>query len=169
MKYMPILLKGFTLMELIVAVSVVSILLVIGIPSYQMLFASNSLKGGASSLYSMLNLSKTESIKRNNTIFLKITTGENWCVGSNEGDAVCDCNTKESCITSVSHNRYKNLTLVSDYSAPFYDRIGNRFNEPSKSFTLKSLVGNEEVHLNVNMLGLVRMCGVNGVLGLNKC
>ncbi len=168
MKRQSISLKGFTLMELLVAVSVVSILLAIGIPSYKMLFDRDRLKGAATSLYFMLNLSKTESIKRNSDIFLNITAGQNWCVGSNEGDAVCDCNTKGSCDASVSHNEYKNLTLVSNYSTPYYDRVRGAFNEPNNLFKLQS-EGGGEVQLNVNVLGFVRMCGVDGVLGLSAC
>lgn len=160
--------EGLTLMELLVAVSVIAILLAIGVPSYNMLFERDRLKGGATALYFMLNLSKTESIKRNSDIYLKVTTGPDWCVGSNEGDAVCDCNSKGSCDTAVSHNEYKNLTLLSNYSVPYYDRVRGSFNEPNGLFKLRSESAGE-VRLNVNFLGLVRICGVDGVLGLNGC
>lgn len=168
MKYLTLFSKGLTLIELLVAVSVIAILLAIGVPSYNLLFESERLKGGATALYFMLNLSKTESIKHNADIYLKITTGEQWCVGANAGDALCDCNSKGSCDAAVSHNEYKNLTLLSNYSAPYYDRVRGSFNEPNGLFKLQSQnVG--ETRLNVNFFGSVRICGVDGVLGLTDC
>ncbi|MFT6985880.1 MAG: type IV fimbrial biogenesis protein FimT [Psychromonas sp.] len=160
--------KGLTLIELLVAVSVIAILLAIGIPSYKTFFDRDRLEGGATALYFMLNLSKTESIKRNSDIYLKITAGNDWCVGSNEGDAVCDCNSKGSCDAAISHNEYKNLTLLSNYSVPYYDRVRGSFNEPNGLFKLRSESAGE-IRLNVNFLGSVRICGVDGVLGLNGC
>lgn len=168
MRYLLLFSKGLTLIELLVAVAVLAILLAIGVPAYNMLFESDRLKGGSTALYFMLNLSKTESIKRNSDIYLKITTGQNWCVGSNESDAICDCNSKGSCDAAVSHNEYKNLTLLSTYSAPYYDRVRGSFNEPNGVFKLQSASAGE-VHLKVNFFGSVRMCGVDGVLGLNSC
>lgn len=38
--------KGLTLIELLVAVSVIAILLAIGVPSYNLLFESDRLRGG---------------------------------------------------------------------------------------------------------------------------
>ena len=168
MKQPILFLKGLTLTELLVAVAVIAILLAIGVPSYNMLFDRDRLKGGSSALYFMLNLSKTESIKRNGDIYLRITAGQNWCVGANEGDALCDCNSKGSCDIAVSHNEYKNLTLLSNYSVPYYDRVRGSFNEPHRLFKLQSESAGE-VRLNVNALGSVRICGVAGVLGLNAC
>jgi type IV fimbrial biogenesis protein FimT len=88
------------------------------------MFDGNKLIGGSDGLYFMLSLAKTESIKRNKDIYLKITLGTNWCIGVNEDDASCDCNAIPSTcdITSINSVGYEGLTLSSTYTGPKFDR-----------------------------------------------
>lgn len=162
--------KGFTLIEMLIAIAVVAIILAIGLPSFKAMFDGNKLKGGADALYFMLSLTKTESIKRNENIYLKVTTGSNWCVGVNELNATCDCSvTPSTCnVASINSSHYGGLTLSSTYVAPFFDKVRGAFNESDKLFTLQS-DSNSSVQLRINILGTVKMCGVNGVLGLYAC
>ena len=168
MKFYRLVIKGFTLTELLIAIAVVAILLVVGIPSFKQMFDSNKLKGGSDALYFMLTLTKTESVKRNRDIYLDIETGTNWCVGV-KADAVCDCKIAGSCdIATVNHEKYTNLTLVSDYISPVFDRVRGTFNEPDKLFKLQSESGGE-VQIKINFMGAIRMCGVGNVLDLPAC
>lgn len=162
--------KGFTLIELLIAIAVVAIILTIGLPSFKTLFDNNKLKGGSDALYFMLNLTRTESIKRNKDVYLKVITGDNWCVGVNENDASCDCNvTPSTCdIASMNAVGYEGLTLSSTYVTPRFDRVRGAFNESDKLFTLQS-DSNSAVQVRINLLGSVRMCGVNGALDLYDC
>lgn len=169
MKYSRFVIKGFTLTELLVAIAVVAILFAIGIPSFKRMLDSNSLKGGSDSLYFMLTLTKIELVKRNNDIYLKIISGTNWCIGVNEGDADCDCRLANSCnVIAINHEKYTNLTLVSNYSTPVFDRVRGTFNEPDKLFRLQSESGGE-VQIKINFMGAIRMCGVGSVLDLSAC
>ncbi|WP_157822445.1 GspH/FimT family pseudopilin [Psychromonas sp. Urea-02u-13] len=165
-----IFLKGFSLIEMLIAIAVVAIILAIGLPSFKAMFDGNKLKGGSDGVYFMLSLAKTESIKRNKDIYLKITPGTNWCIGVNEDNASCDCNaTPSTCdITSINSVGYEGLTLSSTYTGPKFDRVRGAFDEPDKFFTLQS-GSNTSVQIRLNILGSVRMCGVNGVLGLYSC
>ncbi len=105
---------GFTLYELLVTMVILTILLGVGVPAFNSIFDSNRLRGAADALYFSLNLAKTESIKINQDIFLKITTNTAWCVGVNSADADCDCSDKGDCdIASVSSVDYPNLSLAS--------------------------------------------------------
>lgn len=169
--------NGFSLIEMLIAIAVVAIILTIGMPSFKAMFDGNKLKGGSDALYFMLNLAKTESIKRNANIYLAVQSGENWCVGITENQASnCDCNIKgmtNGCdITSVSSLSFKNLTLNSviptSASPATFDSVRGAFTPADKLFTLQSDSGTS-VQLRINMLGSVRMCGVNGVLGLYSC
>ncbi|PKF61905.1 hypothetical protein CW745_07895 [Psychromonas sp. psych-6C06] len=162
--------KGFSLIEMLVAIFVVAIILTIGMPSFKAMLDGNRLKGGSDALYFMLSLTKTESIKRNKNVFLKITSGTNWCIGVNEEDANCDCNTSPfTCdVAVINASQYEGLTLSSTYVSPFFDRVRGGFNEPDKLFTLES-DSNTSVQIRINLLGAVRMCGVDGVLDLYHC
>jgi len=155
---------------MLIAIAVVAIILAIGLPSFKAMFDGNKLKGGSDALYFMLSLSKTESIKRNANIYLSIEENDTWCVGvTTDVAADCDCNVKGACnVAAVSSMDYEGVTLSSSYTSPTFEQVRGAFNESDKSFTLQS-DSNTAVQIRINMLGAVKMCGVNGVLGLYEC
>lgn len=55
--------NGFTLIELMVAISVVAILLAIGLPSFQGTIRSNRVSTSTNELLAMLSLARTEAIR----------------------------------------------------------------------------------------------------------
>jgi type IV fimbrial biogenesis protein FimT len=57
--------RGFSLVELMVAVAVAAILLVIAVPEFRRLIASNQLNTAANELVGTLNVARVEAIKRN--------------------------------------------------------------------------------------------------------
>lgn len=166
--------NGFSLIEMLIAIAVVAIIIAIGLPSFKAMFDANKLKGGSDALYFMLSLAKTESIKRNANIYLTVKSGDNWCVGiTTDVGLACDCNTKGSCdVASVSTQDFTSLTLTSaiptSASPATFDSVRGAFTPADKLFTLES-ESNSSVQLSINMLGTVKMCGVNGVLGLYEC
>jgi len=56
--------QGFTLIELMVTVSVAAVLLAVGVPSFQTTVKNNRLTAAANSLVGALNLARSEAIKR---------------------------------------------------------------------------------------------------------
>jgi len=56
---------GFTLVELLITMAVAAILLVIAVPSFRSLIASNELTTAANEMIGSLNLARMEAIKRN--------------------------------------------------------------------------------------------------------
>ena len=166
--------NGFSLIEMLIAIAVVGIILAIGVPSFKKMFDSNKLKGGSDALYFMFSLAKTESIKRNANIYLTVESGDSWCVGvTTDLGLACDCNTKGSCdVSSVSNLDFTSLMLKSviptSVSPAKFDSVRGAFTPADKLFTLKS-ESNSSVQLSINMLGSVKMCGVNGALGLYEC
>lgn len=61
---------GFSLVELMVVISVLAILMSIAVPSFQELIASQRVRAAASALYDSLLLARSEAIKRNSTVTL---------------------------------------------------------------------------------------------------
>ncbi len=77
--------RGFTLVELLVTVSVLSVLLAIAVPSFQGTIASNQLTSRTNELVSALNLARSEAIRRGARVTLcksssgtACTTSGNW-------------------------------------------------------------------------------------------
>lgn len=69
--------QGFTLIELMVTISIAAILLGIAIPSFTSTITSNRLTTNANELVTALNLARSEAIKRGQHVVVK-KTGPNW-------------------------------------------------------------------------------------------
>ena len=69
--------KGFTLIELMVTVSVLSILVVVGIPQMTQFAASNRLSSEINQIVGALNLARSESVKRGRVVTICGTTTPN--------------------------------------------------------------------------------------------
>ncbi len=88
---------GFTLIELMVVIMVVSILVVIGLPSMTGMLRSQRIKTASLDLYSSLTLARSEAIKRNASNVSMIAASGGW----QNGWKVCvDANSNGVCATS---------------------------------------------------------------------
>ncbi|WP_280355740.1 GspH/FimT family pseudopilin [Pseudomonas sp. BN414] len=72
--------KGFTLVELMVALMVLAILIGVAVPSYQNIIASQRLRAAVSDLHSALVFARSEAIKRNRSIALS-PSHDDWGLG----------------------------------------------------------------------------------------
>lgn len=71
--------RGFTLIELMVALAVLAVVLGVGVPSYQGYIAEQRVKSASQSLFMGLLLARSEAIKRNQTI--SISPNGSWQQG----------------------------------------------------------------------------------------
>lgn len=69
--------QGFTLIELMVTISIAAILLGVAIPSFTSTITSNRLTTNANELVTALNLARSEAIKRGQHVVVK-KTSTNW-------------------------------------------------------------------------------------------
>ncbi|WP_407935878.1 GspH/FimT family pseudopilin [Cupriavidus necator] len=72
--------RGFTLVELLCALSVLAILAVAAAPSFSSLVAGQRVRGASLDLASALVLARSEAVKRNATVSLG-ATGAAWTAG----------------------------------------------------------------------------------------
>jgi len=87
--------RGFTVIELLVAVGVFAIIASLAMPSYMTLLEKRRLTSSAEQITAFLSAAKMEAIKRHNRV--SISADEDaWCMGftsyaANASDAGCDC------------------------------------------------------------------------------
>lgn len=67
--------KGFTLIELMIAVAIVGILAAIAMPSFTYTIQNNRVKTAATDMHLSLLLARSEAIKRNDDVVLATATG----------------------------------------------------------------------------------------------
>ncbi|QVL51220.1 MAG: GspH/FimT family pseudopilin [Thiocapsa sp.] len=81
---------GFTLLELMITLSVLAILASLGVPAMQEMLERNRLKGAAQALVEDLQWVRGEAIRRNRDLHLIFDAGSPWCYGISEASA-CNC------------------------------------------------------------------------------
>lgn len=73
--------RGFTLVELMVSLVVLSILLAIGIPSFKSIIADQRVRAATTDLQSALTLARVEAVKRGVVVTLRPASGQEWAQG----------------------------------------------------------------------------------------
>lgn len=74
--------NGFTLIELIVVMAVIAILTMYAVPSFKVSMVNNRLIGETTNLTSMLNLARTESLRRNDYVSICPSSNGTSCSGT---------------------------------------------------------------------------------------
>lgn len=115
----PASIAGFTLIELMIAVTVAAVLLVVGIPSYQYAILNSRVRTAASDFHISLLLARSEAIKRGANIVIE-DNGSGWDIKdgaevvrsytdlSPDVDLLCDTDaddSAETCPASITINR----------------------------------------------------------------
>lgn len=166
--------SGFTLIEMMVAMTVAAILLTIAIPSFTHMIDQNRLKGAAEMLYADLRFARAEAIMRNKPVQISFNANSStWCYGL-KVNANCDCQ-----VTDPANSGYCEIDNVPKIvsSAEF---SGVSISGMASSFSFNPLRGkadsgttkfqsadNEKLHVVVSGLGRVRLCSPSGAGKVN--
>ena len=87
---------GFTLIEVILVLSIVIILTLISIPVFTTIIKNYRIGAVADSLIYSIQYARTEAIKRNANVYITFVTGDSWCYGINTASA-CNCTITNNC------------------------------------------------------------------------
>jgi len=120
--------SGFTLIEMMITVTVVIVLLLIAVPSFQTYRQRAALRASADQLQVLWNQARFEAAKRNTNIQFVVSTANN-CVGIAEttfsdpsADTACDCSTDSCGIAnfpgSGNSGAWNGVTLTAGSTTP---------------------------------------------------
>ena len=72
---------GFTLVEMMIGIAIVSMVLAIGIPSFNVWLQNSRIRNTAQSILNGLQLARSEAVLRNTQVQFKLDSGSGWIVG----------------------------------------------------------------------------------------
>ena len=81
---------GFTLIELIVTVSIAAIVTSIAVPSFSAMIKSNRVTAATNEVVSALILARSEALKRKNSVSICVSDNQTACTGGSSGNFFSD-------------------------------------------------------------------------------
>jgi type IV fimbrial biogenesis protein FimT len=185
--------RGFTLLELMVAVTVFILLTALAVPSLQTYFEKSRLRGAADDVVTLVANARQAAVKFDRNVSVATTgSGATWCLGANEaaqpaaGDQAaaagnCNCSVTNACKVEgqeqiIASSAHPDIALNSPAAALTFDgRLGirsdaNTGNADASSFDLVSKSGRYSVTVTVSPLGQATICSKSGnILGYPSC
>ena len=113
--------KGFTLIELMVTISIAAILMAIAVPSFQNISANNALKSTTRDLVSSINTARSQSISTRTDVTVE-PTGQSW----DDGWTLTYTNTAEESKDFLPQSGVEVTRTDSNGGLTFMSRGGSR-------------------------------------------
>ncbi|MCW8107371.1 hypothetical protein OPS25_02500 [Alteromonas ponticola] len=166
---------GYTLVQLMVGISIISILLTAGIPSFAEFQRRQELRQILLQTKQLISEARHIAIVHRKNITVVVDTGDRWCIGATT-DLTCDCQQITGCqINDIAFTlTAKNNDVVLSESR---NRVGTKIVFTASYGTaygfattlrLNSVMGVGKVI--INNLGRVRMCtDTASALGMQQC
>lgn len=170
---------GFTLIELMVTVAVLTVLMVIAAPSFSDFFEKARLRGAMDDVVALLNKARAEAVKRDRNVWVGLGgTNAAWCVGANVAPdpvggalagaaAVCDCTDDtppcrigaEQVIVAAG-NQYRGVTMSPTNGNIVFDRKLGTLSTLATPGAVDATSGDGRflLRLQVEPLGHARVC-----------
>lgn len=170
--------NGFTLIEFLVVIVILTLITLMLLPSLTTYLSQNRLKSVAENLYDNVLMGRTSAIEQSTNVTLAVKTGANWCYGMTTNNN-CDCSTTNSCNlgqttssgfpqTSLSTT---NLTTAGTNSIVTFDyvRAAPSFSTATNGvIRVSSTINNQQITITINQLGTATMCS-GGTVGGYGC
>lgn len=190
--------SGFTLIELMVTLVVLTVLAMLAAPSFASLIDKSRLRGATDDLVSLLNSARASAIKFQRDVNVSISGTTTWCAGAvnapdpaTEGAPLltaskCDCTAANACTVAgnpalVSSSTYAGTTLssvasqISGSGVVFNAKFGGLDLSALPAdplFVVTSPSGKFKAQVSVSPLGQTLVCVPSGspfVAGYSSC
>lgn len=162
--------QGYTVVELIVTLSIVSILAVVSIPYLGSIIQRNRISGTADNLYYYIQNARSEAVKRNANVYVSFVSGDSWCYGMNVG-ASCNCAIANNCglgVVSAATSQQITLSTSGLSSNSIYFEGTHGAANASGTITLTLYGQSSYITISVGRLGNLQICA-SGIGGYQSC
>lgn len=104
--------RGFTLLELLLALAIVAVLLTLALPSFGSILSRHRLKAAAEQLAADLGELRLQAAQRGVPLHLQLHAGAQWCYALASAGG-CDCRVVQACQLKTVHAQdHPGVTLV---------------------------------------------------------
>lgn len=153
--------RGFTLLELIVAIAVMGILATLAVPAFQYVAATSKIKSAASNLHMSLLKARSEAVKRDADVTLTATGGA-W---QNGWTMTAGGNTLQS------QEALKGVTVVATETTVTFQSSGRVAAGSARTFDVAPAYRNESERVGDSVEGDLQRCitlGANGSASIRQ-
>lgn len=155
--------RGFTMIELVVVVTLIAMFAVLAVPSFQKLIDKYRLKSAAEAMAGELQFARSEAVKLAQPVYMKFNTGANSCYGIGT-TSTCTCSTCEVRTRSATElaQDFPNIQISAASTVTFGGTAAIDLTVAEPSITLNSTYTSRQLKVIVNPLGVPRICAVSG-------
>ena len=163
---------GFTFLQLLITLSIITILLLVGLPNLTSVVQSNRLKSAVHLFYSNMQFARAEAIRGGDDVYVNFNAGTNWRYGINKSSS-CNCMVANSCMM----DGIEKVVTSSDFpsvSMSISGFVGNLQFERMRGIlvgnggTITFSLGSKSIQVQINSLGRMRICS-DTVGGFKPC
>ena len=164
---------GFSLIELLITISIVAILAAVAVPSFTSMIESRRLVAATEGVYAHLQFARSEAVKLHTDLNFSIKTGSPWCLGISDDTANCDCNTPAACVygpagstseRNLNGGEFTGVTMSTTRTNAQVDSRRGGFGGTAGTITLTS-PSSSTTTVIFSSLGRIRICSPTGVGG----
>lgn len=166
--------KGFTLLELIIIISVLSILIAMAAPTFSSLFASNAMKRTSIELRGLIVAAKSEAVMRGTDVYLHTvgltstkTLTDNWCLIATTDATITDCDHSNT-LYKVDGSQLQGMN-IQRHSSYATIRIDKQDGHPDFNNSLATVdwitfekESGKALTMQMTWMGRLYQCGVEG-------
>jgi len=159
--------KGFTLIEMMVAIAILAILVTLAAPSFNSFIDKYRVKRASDSISAFLVNAKSEAVKRNTEVRVVITGGgATWCAGITEA-ATCNCSTGGACQIDgadrvVQGASFKGVALNGPGTGHVFEFKPLRGTVAGNETVELASANGLKVNVVVGTVGRIRLCSPSG-------
>lgn len=165
--------SGFSLIELMVALSILAILASVAFPSYRQLIANTQIRSVTESIRNGLQVARAEAVKRNAIVRFTLNNDTSWTVGCPTVNANCPAiiqakpakegssSTVTLAITGAQTVSFTNLGFVDP-------TIPGQMSQVNVDNSSIPAADSKDLRVNIGAGGLVRVCDPNVTVVTNS-